>query len=314
MSKSLKKSADIKSSNVSASKSSNKLDSRGAVSTYDFTSFDIDLVKTKELLNKYCKKWVFQLEQSPKTKKQHYQGRLSLKVKLRLSGAVSKFPKWHLSITSKENTKNDFYVTKEDSRVEGPWKDDDEEIYIPRQVREMSPLFKWEQKIIYDSHNFDTRTINIIYNPEGHIGKSTFCTYCGVHRIGRKIPYCNDFRDIMRIVMDTPTSNLYLFDMPRAIKKDQLYQFFSGVEEIKNGYAFDDRYKFREKYFDCPSIWIFTNKLPDLNLLSLDRWKIWEVIDFDLVPYSSETDNIDFLPDSVNEDYGITKKKNMKNK
>src|ERR1700733_3307507 len=235
------------------------------ISTYDFTSYEIVLPYTKKLLNDYCKKWVFQLEECPTTK--------------------IKFPKWHLTITSNENIKNDFYVIKEDSRVDGPWKDDDEEIYIPLQVRNISKLFPWQQKIIDDSAIFDTRTINVIFNEGGNIGKSILSTYCGVYKLGRKIPYSNDFKDIMRIVMDTPTSKLYIFDIPKAIKKEQLCQFYAGIEEIKNGYAFDDRYKFREKWFDCPSIWIFTNKFPNLDMLSSDRWKIWTIVDNDLITY-----------------------------
>src|SRR5690606_24730073 len=90
--------------------------------------------------------------------------------------------------------------------------------------------------------------------------------------------------------------------IPKAIKKDQLCQFYAGIEEVKNGYAFDDRYKFREKWFDCPSIWIFTNKLPNLAMLSADRWKIWRVVDNKLIKYSDKED------DDINEDYGINHK------
>jgi hypothetical protein len=58
-----------------------------------------------------------------------------------------------------------------------------------------------------------------------------------------------------------------------------MFQFYSAVETIKDGYAYDDRYSFKEKVFDCPNIWIFCNVLPDLNLLSMDRWKIWDIDD-----------------------------------
>ena len=77
--------------------------------------------------------------------------------------------------------------------------------------------------------------------------------------------------------MDMPTSSLYLIDMPRSMSKSGLLGLYSAIEEVKNGYAFDDRYKFTEKIFDCPNIWIFTNTLPDRNLLSYDRWKLWEI-------------------------------------
>jgi len=87
----------------------------------------------------------------------------------------------------------------------------------------------------------------------------------------------------MRMILDTPTSSLYIFDLPRAIKKDKLCQFFAAIEEIKGGYAFDDRYSFREKYFDCPNIWVFMNTEPDRDAFSRDRWVFWQIVDNNLV-------------------------------
>jgi hypothetical protein len=60
---------------------------------------------------------------------------------------------------------------------------------------------------------------------------------------------------------------------------------WSAVESIKNGFAWDDRYSYREKYFDCPNIWVFSNQCPDMSMLSEDRWKLWEVRNKVLVPY-----------------------------
>jgi hypothetical protein len=76
--------------------------------------------------------------------------------------------------------------------------------------------------------------------------------------------------------------------MPRALKKDKLGGFYSAIESVKDGYAYDDRYTFTEKIFDCPNIWVTSNSLPEFNLLSKDRWRIWEVNqDKELVPYDT---------------------------
>lgn len=227
----------------------------------------------KDLLIEHCKKWVFQLE-SGKDGYQHYQGRLSMKIKCRINGVIKKFPGWHISTTSTKNKDNDFYVTKSDSRLSGPWRDTDVDVFIPIQISNLK-LYPWQEMIINDANIFDTRKINVVFDPVGGKGKSTLCTYIGVHGIGRKLPYSNDFRDIMRMVMCTPTSKLYIIDMPKAISKDRLYQFFSGIEEIKNGYAYDDRYKFKEKFFNCPNIWLFTNSIPAQSMLTNDRWVYW---------------------------------------
>lgn len=235
-----------------------------------------------ERLKQHCKKWCFQEEEGASGYR-HWQGRMSMKVKSRTT-TVAKLIPGHISLTSNENRDNNFYVVKLDTQVDGPWTSEDIILYIPRQIREIRGLFDWQQQIVDDAKVWNTRTINIIYCPEGNIGKSILKTYIGCHQIGRALPYSNDYKDIMRMVMDTPKKPLYVIDLPRAIAKDKLYQFFSGVETLKDGYAFDDRYHFKEEYFDCPNIWIFMNTMPDLELLSRDRWAIWSVKDKCLTP------------------------------
>lgn len=254
---------------------------------WDFTlkHQDQDLKLLKDNLCSNCKKWVFQEEIGTESGYHHYQGRFSLMKKHSLSSLVSLFnnyPSWkgvHFSPTSKEvaTTNNFNYVTKDDTRVAGPWADTDEVLYIPRQVREMKELRPFQKTIIENADLWNKRTINLIYCTKGNVGKSLLVGYCRAHKIGRALPPVNDQKDLLRMVCDLPTSPLYLFDMPRSMNKDRLYQFYSAVETIKDGYAYDDRYKFREKVFDCPNIWIFSNHLPDFEMLSKDRWKIWVI-------------------------------------
>lgn len=248
-----------------------------ACCNYDFTSFEQDHTKVMEWCKKYAKKWSFQQEECPSTGELHFQGRISLKLKKRLTEIKKDELKFHFSITSKANKDNDFYVTKEESRVAGPWADTDEVVYIPRQIREINHLKEWQQYIVNDANKWDTRSINMLIDKTGGIGKSTLVSYMRAYKLGRKIPAVNDYKDLMRMVCDMPTSSLYLIDLPRSMSKRGLIGFFSAIEEVKNGYAWDDRYKFTEKIFDCPNIWIFSNKLPEKDLLSADRWKLWEV-------------------------------------
>lgn len=244
-----------------------------------------------EWLDTNGKKWCFQLEKGEKTGYVHFQGRISFKEKFRLTAVIKKqpFADHHIawSITSDENKDNMFYVMKETTRIDGPWSNETYEkpAYIPRQIREIPSLYPWQQDIIEKSKIWDTRHINVIVDVHGNIGKSTLVGYMRAHKLGRKLPPLNDYKDIMRIICDMPTSTTYLFDMPRAMKKDKLGQLYTAIEEVKSGYAFDDRYKFVEKFFDCPNIWIFSNTLPDFDLLSRDRWIVWEVKDYKLCKF-----------------------------
>lgn len=253
-----------------------------AIFHYDFTLPKGELTHDEIIEILYpniVKKYCFQLERGD-SGYEHYQGRISLVKKRRTSETIKLIQPLlegiHISPTSNNGLEGNFYVMKLDTRIDGPWADTDEKIYVPRQVRGIT-LLPWQKTLIEKSGEWDTRSINIIHDNEGNIGKSTLVTYMGVHKLGRQIPYCNDYKDILRMVMDMPTATTYLIDMPRAINKDKLFQLYSAIETIKNGYAYDDRYHFKEKYFDCPNVWVFTNVLPEEGLLSKDRWKYWGV-------------------------------------
>lgn len=263
-----------------------------AVAIYDFRYNEDKFTSVEELktlLNNkgIFKKWIFQLEEGEENGYLHYQGRFSLVKKVRPSTILNYFenkPNFVRPTCKEEAEKykrsgEAFYQTKEHTRKGGPWCDKDEVLYIPRQIREIKQLRPFQQQIIDDAGNWDTRTINMVYCPEGNKGKSLLVGYCRAYKIGRALPPVNDYKDMMRMVCDMPTAKMYLIDMPRSINKDRLYQFYAGVESLKDGFAYDDRYRYTEKVFDCPNIWIFSNRLPDMSLLSKDRWKIWKIND-----------------------------------
>lgn len=257
--------------------------SKSAICVWDFTlKMDIDNEKGQfdmlmKLLGDKCKKWAFQLEKG-ESGYLHYQGRVSLKLKARKGFTLE----WiHWSITSDENKNNDFYVMKEQTRVKGPWLDTDKVIFIPRHVRDIT-LFPWQQDILESAKVFDTRGINVLYNKSGNIGKSTLAIYAGCRGLARNIPMMESYKDYMAMVMDCPTSDLYFVDFPRSMNKAGCAGFWSAIESIKNGHAYDSRYSFREKYFDPPCIWIFTNTIPSKEYLTGDRWKYWNVVDNEL--------------------------------
>lgn len=256
-----------------------------AVCCFDFTIPEnrVSIDGLKELLEKYCKKFVFQLEEGS-SGYLHYQGRVSLKVRNRIAPKLEVGEHW--SITSNANKDNDFYCTKEETRIGGPWSDKD--CYIPKQSRNIV-LYPWQKQIMNDIE-FDTRRINVIVCESGCIGKTTLATYLGCRGLARNVPILESYKDFMRFCMDVPTSGLYLIDFPRSLNKSACGSMWSAIESIKNGFCWDDRYHYREKYFDCPNIWVFSNQVPDLSMLSKDRWVLWEVVDKELIPWGSVKD------------------------
>lgn len=253
---------------------------QNACCVYDFTA---NIETGKDLiirqLKDHCKKWVFQLEKGEESGYLHYQGRMSLMVKKRLNQVIKMniIPGAHISLTSTENHNNDFYVTKSETRIEGPWSDKDME--IPRHLRDEPTWYEWQKYIVDRINVYEERTVNIIYDPKGCQGKSFLASWLGVRGLARRIPVLNDSKDVMRMVMDCPKSKVYFVDMPRAASKKNLHNFYAAIEDVKNGYAYDDRYKFKEEYFDPPQVWVFTNELPDTSLLSKDRWRVWTIFE-----------------------------------
>ncbi len=289
---------------------------QNAIYTFDLTigSEHLPLVEMQKWIDEVAKKWVFQ-EEEGESGYRHYQIRLSLKVKLRTHNLVEAIRAWlvrigtdtvdrrisiHVSPTNSRATGQDWYVQKAATRINGPWKSDDPKpVPLPRQYKFVmdDDNFDWRpwQKDIIDSADiFDARCIDLVYDPIGRIGKGLVKAYVCCSGIGKAIPAINNYKDIIQMVMcheEKQHYKIYFLDLPRALDFKDMRNFFGAIETIKDGYAFDTRYKFREVYFDSPRVWVMTNSLPDMNLLSKDRWRIWTIKDGHLEPYKALTQN-----------------------
>lgn len=262
--------------------------SKSAIATMDFSygCENADEYKAiKSWLIGNCKKWGFQYEKGD-TGYLHYQGRFSLKKKRRIQEVKSPFA-WHLSPTVKENQSNYDYVDKEDTRIEGPWCWTD---HTPTETMQMKlmmewGLLNWQKELMIKSDQFDLRTIDLIYDETGNCGKSLFSEYMEYQGLAEEVPPYRMMDDIFQWVYGRPTRGCYIFDLPRGIKKDNLGDFYSGIEVIKNGVAFDKRNYPKKKRFSRPRVFVFTNTLPRFDLMSADRWKVWTIKDKNLVSY-----------------------------
>lgn len=264
---------------------------KSPVCVWDFTwSKKIEPGPSYDGFAKHCKKWCYQLEKGTKEGLVHYQGRISLKMKVRLSQVTKLFPKGiHWSVTSDANKTNMFYVMKEDTRIGGPWSDLD--VYIPRQIREIKELWPWQKTVLAKCLEWDTRTINVIIDPDGNKGKSTLVMYAMAHKLAQQLPAANNYKDLMRMAMnvhDAVKFKAVFIDMPRGLNKEHVGGMFSAIESIKNGYLWDDRYAFKQKLIDSPAIWVFTNKTFARADLTDDRWKLWQISNKKLIRFGEK--------------------------
>lgn len=252
-----------------------------------------------------AKKYCFQLERGA-SGYEHWQGRISLIKKKRYKHEVlplfeeDKKPYYCEPTTNKEHDKEAFYCMKKDSRIDGPWCDTD----LPKPVlTKQMVLFKqwgllpWQQKLINELSEFDLRKIDLIYDPTGCAGKSLFSEYMELQGLAEDVPCYRLMDDIFQWVYCMPTKPVYIMDMPRGMKKDKLGDLYSGIEVIKNGVAYDKRHRAKKKRFDRPRVAVFTNELPNLDLMSADRWVLWTIKDDELITYNplaKPSDDLDF--------------------
>lgn len=259
-----------------------------------------DPEKMKEIFRKYCKRWAFQLEEGEENGYRHYQCRVSFGVKKRFSTALGWYRRefgdgvGHISVTSGATAMNgfEFYVTKDETRVDGPWTDrDPPPKYVPKRFRD-AELREWQlQATAMVEVEPDDRTINVLLEESGNVGKTFFQGERASRDLAIYVPLMNDIKDISRMIMCKMAVKMYdcvLIDMPRALSHACQKAMYAGIEGIKNGYCYDDRYHFKDMWFEPPHVWVFTNVKPDLKLLSSDRWRFWKIRAGRLVDVTNE--------------------------
>jgi len=252
-----------------------------AIYGYDIT-FKAEGLSREEIADwaeSHCKSWAFQLEEGQGGYR-HYQFRCSLDKKRRLQEMVKfthqTFPGAHVSITSNIAPGNK-YVMKEEGRIEGPWTSDEdtEGNYVPTDMR-MEPKWNAMQQTIVDikATKPDRRTVHCIVDTRGNRGKSFIAMWMDIHKKAIYVPQFADAKDLMRMCFAQPKIGCYFIDLPKATSHMSENALYAGIEQLKTGMLYDDRYKFRKQWIDPCHVFVFTNREPNIAMLSADRWKI----------------------------------------
>lgn len=232
----------------------------------------------------------------------HFQGRFSLCKKRRKTEVLSllrahELPEWeYLAPTVGDNRTTAFYVTKADTRIDGPWTEKyflARDVYVPRQYRGKEKTLRPFQRTILDSAAvFDERYVNVVVDPAGGVGKTVLAALGELQYSGYDIPFIADYERLVATVQnilsarDERSPKIMFFDIPRAISKRYLRGVLAAIEQIKKGKVVDSRNHFREWWFDSPQIWVFTNTDLNYEMLSEDRWKLWTISKaHELVPW-----------------------------
>lgn len=234
--------------------------------TYNnYKTDDIDLLQIT--FKKICVKYVFQREIGEETETPHLQGSIWLKSKMRWSEfGLPKQMRW--STMRNEKASID-YCQKSKTSVGEPF------IYgFPKPLKIISNLWPWQQTVV-DSiqEEPDERTINWIFDELGHNDKTMLCKYLA-HKYGTLIATAGNAKDIANLLKnaveggkDLNDNTAFFFNIARDCEKIS----YNGFEGLKDGLMTNLKYECSTLVFNCPHVWIMSNRYPDIEKLSKDR-------------------------------------------
>lgn len=259
-----------------------------------------DAKELESIMSEYFSKFGWQEEIGEKNGFNHFQFRGKLIKKMRKTDKILMDCHWSVTVT--ENIDNWSYLLKAPTRIEGTqfksWcnvNTNEKGQYIARQYRIDKETLRPFQRTVSE-YVFDKDTVNVIIDKQGGIGKSTIAHFTRLNNNGIVLPVCNDPKELVQACQNMLSGKnlrekvVIICDLPKATNKDKLFGLYTAIEQIKSGYVVDMRNKLKEWDFDSPTMWVFTNDVPDMTLLTSRRWKLWEVcpITYQLINYGND--------------------------
>ena len=231
-----------------------------------------DIQTLISLFNTLCEKYCFQQEIG-ESGTPHLQGVISLKKRARWNEfGLPKGIHWEKVI---HLTKAYEYCSKEKSRVLGTFPFT-KNYTIPQALKIIQNLYPYQKEIeAIHLTEPDDRTIYWFWEKTGGVGKSAFVKYM-VHQ--HKCLFCDGGKkaDLINLVFkqDMDNTRTVIWDLTRN-KGNKIS--YDTIEAVKNGMVCNTKFETGMKLFNAPHIFIFANDPPEVENLSIDRWKIYEI-------------------------------------
>lgn len=182
---------------------------------------------------------------------------------------------------------------KDQTRVDGPWTEKDE-VRVPSDRLIHAGILEkphpWQAELKERLERKEFRKVNMVIDPRGCKGKSTFVEWLEYLGLTVEMPDFNSCEELLAACMDMEPMKIYLFDLNRAMAKKHLIGIYGACEKLKNGVMYDKRYHFKRRRLEyTPNVCIFSNCEPELKYLSRDRWNLWTITkDKRLITYACD--------------------------
>ncbi len=210
----------------------------------------------------HFERYAFGCEIAPETQRRHFQFRGVLKTDLDrdITLALSELGLRHITPTHVK----DFEYIYKDRNFYCSW-----DVYRPEYEKVQNDPHVWQVQL--EELDRDDRTIEIIWDEKGNSGKTAWAMYQDYSHRAVYIPPLKRGLDMVACALSKRESDWYIIDTPRAFEFTD--DWACALEQLKNGYIFDPRYSFRDKYLSVrPRITVLCNNLPEYErYFSKDR-------------------------------------------
>lgn len=137
-------------------------------------------------------------------------------------------------------------------------------------------LRPWQGETVADLLEQGDRQVTVVIG-EGNNGKSWLAKHLVAKYNYAYVPAMPDFEDYMFMAMAHPNAKGFVFDVPRADTLKAKKAMWMAMETIKNGYLYDKRYEFKERWIEPPKMLVFANEEPPREVLTKDRWRTYYI-------------------------------------
>lgn len=223
-------------------------------------------------------KIVFQLERGETTGTEHYQGVIQYRHQVAFKTLKGIEPTIHWE-PCRNLRASLAYSTKADTRVSGPWCVG----WNPgEQIRTLleSNFSDWQRDLhrLVGGDEPHPRFIYWCWEQRGGVGKTAWCKWAAVHRsalvLGGKSA---DIKfGVAQRVRERGGLGLAIFHFTRTVES---YVSYEALEAVKDGIFFSGKYEGGMVVYDTPHVVCFANFPPDIGKLSVDRWRIYHIVE-----------------------------------
>lgn len=138
-------------------------------------------------------------------------------------------------------------------------------------------MYDWQKELLLELRGVpDMRTIVWYCDAIGGCGKTAFARWLIQNQANTMFISTGAAKDICyQVIKAQIPPETVVFNLPRSAEAGMSY---SALESIKDGICFSGKYEGGCKIFPPPHVVVFANFIPDLSKLSMDRWKIRELL------------------------------------